>query len=205
MMLGRIFCGEPVPNSPENTPTPTVPMIFRLLRRNRQGHDTIRSLYGAIVAQARHPDFYGSYGVPDTVEGRFDMIVLHLVLLNRRLRGEARAVGSLGQGIFDLFCQDLDHNLREMGVGDLAVPKRMQDFGAAYYGRAQRYDAALDGQDVNALRQALARNVFGDDRAVPSGAVKLAAYVAEAERRLATQDTAHFLAGALDFPAPDPR
>jgi cytochrome b pre-mRNA-processing protein 3 len=180
-------------------------MIFRLLRRHRQGHDTIRSLYGAIVAQARHPDFYRSFDVPDTVEGRFDMIVLHLALLNRRLRGEPPDIRSLGQGIFDLFCLDLDHNLREMGVGDLAVPKRMQDFGAAFYGRAQRYDAALDRGDAGALSEALARNVFaaGDD--VPAGAAKLAVYVRAAEDHLARQDAARFLSGALDFPAPDVR
>ena len=180
-------------------------MIFRLLRRHRQGQDTIRSLYGAIVAQARHADFYRTFGVPDTVEGRFDMIVLHLALLNRRLRGEPPDICSLGQGIFDLFCQDLDDNLREMGVGDLAVPKRMQDFGAAFYGRAQRYDTALDRGDAGALCQALARNVFaaGDD--VPAGAARLASYVRAVEDHLAGQDAAGFLSGTLDFPAPGPR
>jgi cytochrome b pre-mRNA-processing protein 3 len=178
-------------------------MIFRLLRRNRQGSDTIGSLYGAIVAQARHPTFYRSYGVPDTIDGRFDMIVLHLVLLNRRLRHEAGALAEVGQRVFDLFCRDLDHNLREMGVGDLAVPKRMQDFGAAYYGRAQRYDAALDRQDSDLLGEALARNVLGAAGAViPAGAARLAAYVLEAENHLAAQKPAEFLTGVLDFPVP---
>jgi cytochrome b pre-mRNA-processing protein 3 len=183
-------------------------MIFRLLRRNRQGQPdlrrTIGSLYGAIVAQARHPAFYRSYGVPDTVDGRFDMIVLHLVLLNRRLRHEAGALGDIGQRVFDLFCQDLDHNLREMGVGDLAVPKRMQDFGAAYYGRAQRYDKALDGRDSGMLRDALARNVFGATDGNPAGAAPLAAYVMAAETCLSAQEAARFLAGTLEFPAPEP-
>jgi cytochrome b pre-mRNA-processing protein 3 len=185
-------------------------MIFRLLRRNRQGQPdlrrTIGSLYGAIVAQARHPAFYRSYGVPDTVDGRFDMIVLHLVLLNRRLRGEAGApaapLASLGQGVFDRFCQDLDHNLREMGVGDLAVPKRMQDFGMAYYGRAQRYDAALDRHDAAVLAEALARNVFAVAGETPAGARELAAYAVAVENHLAAQKAAVFLAGTLDFPAP---
>ena len=89
---------------------------------------TIEGVYGMIVAQARSPSFYRDYGVPDTVDGRFDMIVLHLVLVLRRLRqsqsqAQIRAnVPALGQQIFDRFCRDMDHNFREMGIGDLAVP-----------------------------------------------------------------------------------
>src|SRR5215813_6830722 len=97
-------------------------MIFHLFRRAPRG-DTIASLYGTIVAQARSVAFYQSYGVPDTVNGRFEMIVLHAVLLLRRLKAEPELARQLGQGIFDRFCQDMDANLREMGVGDLAVPR----------------------------------------------------------------------------------
>jgi cytochrome b pre-mRNA-processing protein 3 len=176
-------------------------MIFQLLRR-RSRRQTIDALYGAIVAQARHPVFYRDFGVPDTVDGRFEMIVLHLLLFVRRVRSEPDDVRALGQGIFDRFCADMDHNLREMGVGDLAVPKRMKGIGEAFYGRAQSYDRALAGDDAEAVAVTLARNVFAGGN--PSDARRLAAYVAGAERHLARQDGPDLAVGALDFPAPIP-
>jgi cytochrome b pre-mRNA-processing protein 3 len=91
---------------------------FRLNPRNRK----IDDLYGAIVAQSRHAAFYIGYGVPDTIDGRFDLIVLHMVLLLARLDRGGPSARDLGQSLFDRFCRDLDANLREMGVGDLAVP-----------------------------------------------------------------------------------
>ena len=90
---------------------------FRLNPRNGK----IDDLYGAIVAQSRRAAFYIGYGVPDTIEGRFDLIVLHVVLLLARLDRGGPSARDLGQNLFDLFCRDLDANLREMGVGDLAV------------------------------------------------------------------------------------
>ena len=112
-------------------------MIIPLFRRNARP-DTISTLYGTIVAQARLPCFYREYSVPDTVNGRFDLLVLHLAIVLDRL-AENSILRDLGQAIFDRFCEDMDHNLREMGVGDLAVPKEMQRMGAAFYGRAQAY------------------------------------------------------------------
>ena len=176
-------------------------MIFQLLRRGAR-RQTIDALYGAIVAQARHPAFYRDFAVPDTVEGRFDMIVLHVVLFLRRVRREPADIRALGQRVFDRFCRDMDHNLREMGVGDLAVPKRMRDLGEAFYGRAQTYDGALACNDPAVLAATLARNVFAD-MGVPSGAHRLAAYVAAAERRLAAQEGTT-LAVTVDFPDPTP-
>jgi len=96
-------------------------MIFPRFGREPRDPDTISALYGMIVAQARLPCFYRDYAVADTVNGRFDLIVLHLALVIERLMPEAGLQG-LGQGLFDRFCQDMDHNLREMGVGDLKVP-----------------------------------------------------------------------------------
>src|SRR5262249_19037461 len=111
---------------------------------SQPANSTIDALYGAIVAQARLPAFYLAYGVPDTVEGRFDIVVLHLVLLFRRLGREPKEARKLSQGVFDRFCRDMDHNLREMGVGDLAVPKEMRRLGEAFYGRAEVYERALN-------------------------------------------------------------
>src|SRR3954467_6755518 len=122
---------------------------------------TIKAIYGMIVAQAREPLFYRAMGVPDTVNGRFDMVLLHLWMVLRRFRpGDGGA--ELSQALFDRFCADMDANLREMGVGDLTVPKRMQKFGEAFYGRAAAYDAALSAeQPQEALAAAIARNILG--------------------------------------------
>ena len=179
-------------------------MILARFRRNSQAR-TIHALYGAIVAQARSVAFYADYRVPDTVEGRFDLIVLHLVLLLNRLgrRAEAsRGLGQeLGQELFDAFCRDLDANLREMGVGDLAVPKRMQAFAEAFYGRQAAYLAALDAADQRAFEKALARNIFaaGND----AGAARLARYARAAVTRLDAQDDGTLIRGEVVFPDPE--
>jgi cytochrome b pre-mRNA-processing protein 3 len=164
---------------------------------------TIRALYGAIVAQARAPSFYAAYLIPDTVGGRFDMIVLHLALVLRRLRREAAELGGLGQSLFDLFCTDMDHSLREMGVGDLAVPKHMRRLGEAFYGRALAYDRALDAENRELLAPTLARNVFSTEGATPPGAVRLASYVRATETCLSGQLGDAIATGVLRFPDPD--
>ena len=173
-------------------------MILRLFRRQFQ-QGTIDTLYGAIVAQARRPEFYGEFGVADTVEARFDMIVLHLALVLRRLQREPQGP-ALGRALLDAFGRDMDHNLREMGVGDLAVPKQMKRMMEAFYGRSRSYDGALAGDDPAALEQAVARNVFADGAA--GGAAPLAAYVHRAAEQLDTVDGAQFLRGLLVFPEP---
>jgi cytochrome b pre-mRNA-processing protein 3 len=173
-------------------------MILRLFRRTPR-EDTIAALYGMIVAQARAPAFYQTYGVPDTVNGRLEMVMLHAVLLLRRLEHEAAPLRALGQGLFDRFCRDMDDSMREMGVGDLAVPRRMRRIGAAFYGRQAAYRAALEAPDERALAAALERNVFAG-AAGGDAAFRLAAYMREAARRLAAQDG--FERGELVFPDP---
>jgi cytochrome b pre-mRNA-processing protein 3 len=172
--------------------------MFSLPFRGSARNPTIEAVYGMIVAQARSPSFYRDYGVPDTVSGRFDMIVLHLVLVLRRWRTAPANVRPLGQQIFDRFCSDMDHNFREMGVGDLAVPKEMQRVAEAFYGRAGAYEAALADSDGPALEAALTRNVFGTAQP-PLGARRLAAYMQDAARQLAIQDMA---GGKIQFPDP---
>ena len=175
-------------------------MIFHLFRRT-PGDDIIMSLYGTIVAQARAAAFYQNYGVPDTVNGRFEMIVLHVVLLLHRLAAEPEPIRRLGQAVFDRFCRDMDANLREMGVGDLAVPGKMRGVGEAFYGRRQVYEAALAAPDRGALAATLARNVFGAPAA--PGAGQLAGYVREAVRHLAAQDAQALSRGVVGYPDPD--
>ena len=180
-------------------------MILPAFRRRSYG-GTIRSLYGAIVAQARSPAFYVAYGVSDTVEGRFELIVLHLVLVLWRLgreTGVAANVGpEVGQGLFDLFCSDLDDNLREMGVGDLAVPRRMRRLGEAFYGRQAAYRSALAGADPGELEKALGRNIFEVDD-VERRAARLARYARAATRLLDAGEDEALFAGMVRFPDPE--
>jgi cytochrome b pre-mRNA-processing protein 3 len=175
-------------------------MILPRFRRNPDQR-TIAALYGAIVARARAPAFYGAYGAPDTVLGRFDMVVLHAVLLVRRLRG-SDAMQALGQGVFDAFCRDMDDNLREMGVSDIGVPRAMRKLAEAFYGRARAYEAALAAAGDEALVAALTRNVYPDARA-PVAAAALATYVRAAARMLADTDDAALARGEARFPDPD--
>ncbi len=184
-------------------------MILSAFRQGSRS-DSIHALYGVIVAQARSPTFYTSYGVPDTVEGRFDLIVLHLVLLLHRLARDSGAgeaprpspASEIGQRVFDSFCRDLDGNLREMGTGDLAVPKKMRRFGEAFYGRLGAYRAALAVADDQELEKALARNIFGVE-GVDERAGRLARYARAAARQLDREEENALLAGKMIFPSPE--
>ncbi len=176
-------------------------MILRLFRRSPAAA-TIDALYGVIVAQARLPVFYEDFGVADTVEGRFEMVVLHLALLLRRLNKDAQG-SAIGQKLFDVFCRDMDHNLREMGVGDLSVPKKMKTLAEAFYGRSKAYEAALSGGDPAALAAALGRNVLPGGSRRPGDAERLARYARRVAVDLDAADGAGFSRGSLDFPLPE--
>jgi cytochrome b pre-mRNA-processing protein 3 len=159
---------------------------------------TIEAIYGMIVTQAREPLFYRDLGVPDTVNGRFDLLVLHLWVVLRRLKSLPDGTGP-AQALFDHFCDDMDANLREMGVGDLTVPKRMQAFGEAFYGRAAAYDLAVTaGQEP--LAQALCKNILNG--AAIDKARLLAAYAEAAIADLAGLDEATLLGASWRFPSP---
>jgi cytochrome b pre-mRNA-processing protein 3 len=189
-------------------------MILTAFRRNSPQRN-IHALYGMIVAQARSPVFYSDYGVPDTVQGRFELIVLHLVLLFDRLsrnneadrgagpgRSRAGLGDDLGQRLFDVFCRDLDENLREMGIGDMAVPREMRRFGEAFYGRQAAYRAAIAATGERELEKALARNIFGVV-GVDHKVVRLARYARAAANKLDTEEEQAIAAGKAVFPRPE--
>jgi cytochrome b pre-mRNA-processing protein 3 len=176
---------------------------FRTPRQAPRG--TIEAIYGMIVTQAREPIFYRDLGVPDTVNGRFDLLLLHLWLLLRRLRTvqganqgatQGGATG-LSQALFDRFCEDMDDNLREMGVGDQSVPKRMQAFGEAFYGRVQAYDRATESGS-EALALAICKNILNG--AGLAQARQLAAYAEATEADLGRADEAALLNASFRFP-----
>lgn len=157
-----------------------------------------RALYDAVLMEARRPDLYGEGGAPDTVDGRFDLLVLHAALVMRRLRGEGPAGQQLSQALFDRLFDDMDAALREMGTGDMSVGKKIKAMAEAFYGRAAAYDAALKAGDRAALGDVLWRNLFDSQVEHETAARRLADYVFEADREIGEMDAATLLNG--EFP-----
>jgi cytochrome b pre-mRNA-processing protein 3 len=157
------------------------------------------ALYVAAVAAARDPWFYTRLGVPDTLDGRFDLVSLHTALLIHRLRGEAAPGPALAQAVFDAMFSDMDGTLREMGL-DMGVPRRVRAMWEAFHGRALAYGGALDSGDREALAEALARNIWrGAIRPTDERAHVLAAYAARQFEALRRQSLAEFTAGQAAF------
>ncbi len=174
--------------------------MFNLFRPTKT-RVIVERLYGAIVTQSRQHAFYTDFGVPDTVECRFEMVLLHTILVCHRLKGGDKAEAALSQDIFDTFADDMDRTLREMGVGDLTVPKKMKKIGAAFYGRAAAYDVALDTRDTDALVTALARNIYGNESEAQASA--LAVYVRAAADQLRDIPFNVLAKGELPLAAPE--
>ncbi len=176
--------------------------MFQRLHSPEEPRGNIRRLYGVIVAQARTPGFYADYGVPDTVEGRFDMVVLHVYLVFRRLAAAGEAARARGQEMFDLFIEDMDASMRELGVSDISVPRKMRAMAEGYYGRGRAYDAALGEAGDSKLAAALLRNVYAGSESGKAGAQRLARYVRHAEKELAGANAGTIESGTFAFPDP---
>ncbi|MEM9840112.1 MAG: ubiquinol-cytochrome C chaperone family protein [Pseudomonadota bacterium] len=153
-------------------------------------------LYVQVAEAARRPEFYRDMLAPDTTEGRYDILSLHMILVLRRLKAERERTAPFAQLVFDVMFRDVDDSLREMGVGDLRVGKKVRGYAEAFFGRALAYEEALDGE--GGLRDALSRNVFGDEDA--PGAAHLAEYVRKADKALAEQSIDAILDGTATFP-----
>jgi cytochrome b pre-mRNA-processing protein 3 len=152
-----------------------------------------RRLYAAAVARARNPKLYAEYGAPDTVEGRFELYTVHVFLLLDRLRGEGPQASETSQALFDTYVSALDDALREMGVGDLSVGKKMRKLGEAFYGRVKSYEKAFQAlPDAAALEALVARTVYAEGNA--QAAPKLAAYVLAERATLRETSVARLLA-----------
>lgn len=173
-------------------------MILRFFRKDLK-KPMIDGLYARTIEASRHEGLYRDLGVPDTVEGRFEALVLHLILVLRRMRALPPPAAEIAQDLVDKFFREMDITLRASGVSDLGVPKRMKKLAQSFYGRAQVYDAALDSGNVAALAEALERNIY--DNAQSGG--PLALYVVASERQLLSEDLETLLERGPRFPPPD--
>jgi cytochrome b pre-mRNA-processing protein 3 len=160
----------------------------------RKPADPSEALYASIVAAARQQKFYADWGVPDTMDGRFDMQVLHMYLVLERLREFGTEAEPLRQALTDRFFAAMDAALREVGVGDLAVGKKVRKMAEAFFGRIKVYAAA---QSINELREALTRNIFAEANAVHAGA--LVTWTRQAQQLLKTQDLDALALGNVRF------
>lgn len=165
--------------------------LFRSRSRDRLGEP----LYALAVSQARRPEFYARMGVADRIDARFELYTLHVLILVMRLRDDGERGAEAGQALFDTYVSALDHALRELGVGDVSVGKKMRKLGEALYGRMTAYEGPLRAGEEDALAAALARNVF-ESEDVEAGR-HLARYAIASRARLADRD----FAGATSEPA----
>ena len=163
--------------------------------------DAAHRLYASVVAQARQPAFYTSFGVADTVDGRFDMVALHAYLVLRRLKMRSEPAAKTAQAVFDAMFADMDRNLRERGVGDLGVGRRVKTMARAFYGRIAAYDEGLAGDD-GMLVAALQRNLYRGSDGDPAGCAALASYVRRETAALEDQKLDDILAGRVTFGGP---
>jgi cytochrome b pre-mRNA-processing protein 3 len=169
--------------------------------RHRAVRETAERAYQRVVEQARQPIFFAEYGVPDTVDGRFELICLHAFLYLHRLKSEPGSA-AVSQAFFDTMFADMDRGLREMGTGDLSVGRHVKRMAQGFYGRIRAYQDGLESGD-GALSAALARNLFGTVESAP--AIDMVAdYVRCAANQLARQPTDELLKGELCFPTPGP-
>jgi len=173
-------------------------------RRQAAARKTAQALYKAAVARARDPVFYARHAVPDTLDGRFDMISLHVFLVLYRLKQEGDGTKALAQALFDTMFADMDENLRELGVGDLSVGRRVKTMAQALYGRIAAYQAALDSDDEGALADALQRNLYRGEAPPPAAVAAIAAYTRGQAAHLAGIGFGEVAAGGHIFAPLDP-
>ena len=173
--------------------------MFKWLNARRQRQDTASQLYNAVVAHARSPAFYLSYGVPDSELGRFEMICLHSYLLFRRLGKTDIAGKELAQSVHDLMFADLDRTLREQGIGDMGIGKRVKELARNLYGRIDAYESGFaEGSD--ALAEALRRNLYASADPSESELTAMIVYIDDAIHNLDGQQTPTIMSGQVSFP-----
>lgn len=173
-------------------------MALKSIFRRSRPSDAAYSLYEGIVRQARSPKFFSEFGVPDTVDGRFEMVALHAFLVLRRLKQGTGKPSDLAQEVFDVMFQDMDVTLREMGAGDMGVGKRVKSMVKAFYGRIAAYEAGMLG-GIDGLKEALARNAYGTHSPTDPEVGGLARYMETQTAYLAGLPTERISAGEISF------
>lgn len=174
-----------------------MPMSRKFNRKSTKSN--AEALYTRIVRQSRKREFYADLDVPDTLDGRFDLITLHVFLVLRRLNAEGNSEENLGQALFDVMFMNMDTSLREMGVGDLSVGKRIKKMASAFYGRVAAYDAPLLAGDCAGLSDAIARNLFRGETVGEDVKDDLANYMLATWSHLMSQPYERFRLGLVDF------
>ncbi len=170
--------------------------MFDRLFKPRPAAEKGRALYLSMIRQARRPEFYAELGVADSGEGRFELYALHLALLLRRLKRQGPEAEEVSQTLFEAFVNGLDDGLREMGVSDVGIGRKMRKLGEAAYGRVKGYDAALDGRDD--LEALVRRTAFSGRE--DAEAARLADYARRSDAVLAATTTAEVMAGETAWP-----
>ena len=179
-------------------------MIFARWFGGGPDADLSRTVYERIVAQARQPAFYAGHGVPDTPDGRFEMLALHLFLVLHRLKREQGdpAAAMLAQELTDRMMADMDANLREMGAGDLGIGRQVKRLASGLYGRIAAYEAGLDRGEA-ALRRTVRDVVFAAAAPTDGQVVRMTRYIVAGRDRLASRPAAELTRGMIEFPAPE--
>lgn len=175
-------------------------MVFGLFK-NKEEEQNLHTLYLSLVEQARRPEFYTELSVPDTIDGRYDLIALHMFLVLRRLKTEHERTHRFSQKLFDVMFSDMDLSLREMGVADLGIGPRIKKMAKAFYGRVTVYEKALSDGEAE-LADALSRNLYGTIEVTPEVAVKMSRYVVKAASSLDSQAIDALILGKIDFVDP---
>jgi cytochrome b pre-mRNA-processing protein 3 len=169
--------------------------LFTTYPAKQQAHDA----YVRIVTQSRQPFFYSDWQVPDTVDGRFDMVILHLFLVMSRLQEDKHNIEgtAFARELAEVFFADMDRSLREMGSSDTGVGKRVKKMAQAFYGRIQAYEAA--GGDREEMMEAIRRNIYRE-QPVPTASVQAFANYAERNRKhLEAQPMLSLMEGNIQF------
>lgn len=169
--------------------------MFALFKPKNPYEQQAAHIYGQLLDHIRQPVFYERYSVPDTFEGRFDLLVLHVFLYLERLIEAGEDTRSLRQSLFDAMFADMDQTLREAGIGDMGVPKHMKRMMKAFNGRMHAYEEALKGKD-EVLAEAMRRNLYGDEE-VEAG--EMVHYVRAFYAHLKAQPIDKVLSGEVSF------
>jgi cytochrome b pre-mRNA-processing protein 3 len=175
--------------------------LFGLLKASASQNTVAMELYSSVVAQARQPYFYTDLAVPDTPDGRYDMIMIHAFLLLHRLKRDLPNTKEISQALFDIMFEDMDKSLREMGAGDVGIGRRIKEMAKAFYGRIAAYDEGLN-RDDDSLDIALQRNVYRQSSVKNEQVSALGSYIRREAVNLSEQPTEALLSGRLSFADP---